>query len=429
MMSERQPLLELGSPIANLTPKFKFAFYYYYWVAVITDWQWPIAAYIASGVSAGCDNATSRSGNAVPKFLSCIQWFYVCSRWLIAMMGLFVQPIICLRRDRLDKNYFHNYNLLENNASKLVECHEASQLFSAIFVADVIILLLLFWVTWRRLGMCNTDNKNLNKLVNDIADSKPDIYTSVLIPTIPVIYVIYSQVVSFINLCAFHIVDSNVAIKWPPHTVISGSLKTTFILLSFFGFIAFDLLYTQLMIRYAFHCRMIIYFLEKIKKKVNDKTYSDQEQAIKDIKKARDFFEQLNDNSIVIWLAILITGFQGINSIINLLGNNNDYFQTIALAGRMIQWIFLTLFPVFQAAQVNAAVKSLCKADVCMHTKLVVFDEHQDEWIRKHAVSPITLEATLFGLTVKPLFPYVIVSLILFTLMLGSDFKWYEHLF
>ena len=345
------------------------------------------------------------------------------------MMGLFVQPIICLRRDRLDKNYFHNYNLSENNASKLVECHEASQLFSAIFVANVIILLLLFWVTWRRLGMCNTDNKNLNKLVNDIADSKPVIYTSVLIPTIPVIYVIYSQVVSFINLCAFHIVDSDVAIKWPPHTVISGSLKTVFILLSFFGFIAFDLLYTQLMIRYAFHCRMIIYFLEKIKKKVNDKTYSDQEQAIKDIKKARDFFEQLNDNSIVIWLAILITGFQGINSIINLLGNNNDYFQTIALAGRMIQWIFLTLFPVFQAAQANAAVKSLCKADVCMHTKPVVFDEHQDEWIKNHAVSPITLEATLFGLTVKPLFPYVIVSLILFTLMLGSDFKWYEHLF
>ena len=45
-----------------------------------------------------------------------------------------------------------------------------------------------------------------------------------------------------------------------------------------------------------------------------------------------------------------------------------------------------------------------------------------------HAAA-ITLKAKLFGIYIHPWFPYVIIVLILFTLMVGSGFKWYEHLF
>ena len=54
-------------------------------------------------------------------------------------------------------------------------------------------------------------------------------------------------------------------------------------------------------------------------------------------------------------------------------------------------------------------------------------NEAEKKLVYKHT-SPIDLEAKLFGIVIRPWLPYVIIILMLFTLMVGPGFKWYEHL-
>ena len=46
--------------------------------------------------------------------------------------------------------------------------------------------------------------------------------------------------------------------------------------------------------------------------------------------------------------------------------------------------------------------------------------------IRRRA-SPLTLKTKLLGIIIHPSYPYVILILMLFTLMLGPGIKWYER--
>ena len=186
-----------------------------------------------------------------------------------------------------------------NNASKLVECHEASQLFSAILVPDVIIFLLLLWFLLRIVRrFCKPSD--LNNLVDEIRlKKKPDKFMNVLFLLIPIIYVTVSLVASIINLFAFNFVDDDVIIHWPG-TSIYGSSKATLVVLSLIGFIAIDVFYIQLIIKYAFQCKLNIYYLEEIIRKIdnlevirssiqnhrNIETYKNQGDALKDIKRA-----------------------------------------------------------------------------------------------------------------------------------------------
>ena len=102
------------------------------YTALITDWPSDIATYISGFL----ENTVQQ------EFLSCLQCFCSLAQFLIATFGLFCQSISCFHRDRLDKNVIRI--LEDNNASKLVECHEASQLFSAILVPDMIIFYCCF---------------------------------------------------------------------------------------------------------------------------------------------------------------------------------------------------------------------------------------------------------------------------------------------
>ena len=122
---------------------------------------------------------------------------------------------------------------------------------------------------------------------------------NVLFLLIPIIYVTVSLVASIINLFAFNFVDDDVIIHWPG-TSIYGSSKATLVVLSLIGFIAIDVFYIQLIIKYAFQCKLNIYYLEEIIRKIdnlevirssiqnhrNIETYKNQGDALKDIKRA-----------------------------------------------------------------------------------------------------------------------------------------------
>lgn len=397
------------------------------WIALITDWPLKIAVYISGALE------NNEQQNFPYSLLSCLQWFYVWIRLVLAIIGLFAQAISCFRRDRLDQNVLIPEG---NNASKLVECFDTSQLFSDIFIPDLIIMFILIWLLIKKFfgkfcRLCRSitpADKGLNNLVNKIKqlEKKPDIWMSRGFPLIPILYVVYSLGASLMNWRAFDIADDDVVIQ--KHNI-SGPFKTILLFFTFLGFVALDLLYTQLIMMYAFQCKMNIYFLENIKNNVDIRRYKNQDEAFQDLKQAREFIKHLNKNSAFVGLVILITTIQTINSIISL-NNVNNFLQLGAIAARLLQWIFLTLFPIYQAAQVNDASKSLRETGLAMYRLPVMFKdnlEFQNTIIRKYA-SPITLKAKLFGFTIHPWLFYLLVILILFTLMVGSGFKWYERL-
>ena len=408
-------------------------------MGILTDWPWKIAAYI--------------SGNSKSKeypYFSHLQWFYVAIRFLLAIMGLIVQELTCFRRDRLDLNIIQ-----QNNGSKEVKCDEASQIFSDFVVPDTIILFALTWLLLRKSfgkfhNLCRSmesADKGIIDLVSRIESRKePDIYMRILFPILCLGYVILSQGVSIMNMYAFDMEGSAVTIhgKW---TSISGSKKTLLIDLSFLGFVAYDLFYTQMIMRYAFECKMNIYFLEEIQKKIskskvirehlvqNDAengnyTYKNQSEALNDVENAHNFFMQLNSNATVVGFIIIITILLATNCVVSLVNEGNTIFQEAALTARFLQWIFLILCPLYQAAQVNQASITLHETGLAIYRPLVRFENntcHENKMIGKHA-SPIILKAKLFGFTIQPSFPYVIIILTLFSLMVGSGYKWYEPL-
>ena len=174
---------------------------------------------------------------------------------------------------------------------------------------------------------------------------------------------------------------------------------------------------------------MNIYFIQVIKRKINNIEYKNQDQAIEDIERVRNFIIQLNKSSIATGLFILITGLQATNCIISFLDKGNTFFQEISLFFRLIHWLFLTLFPFYQAALANTVLLKLFGTGLSMYRKPVVFNDNQpfqNEMIKMYA-SKIIVKAKLFGITICPWFPYVIMILILLTLMVGSRIKWYEN--
>ena len=386
-------------------------------IGTITDWPWKVAAYITG------DSNNNRPMN----HYSCCQWFYVIIRMAVAIMGLLVQTITCFRRDRLDQNIIQ-----ENNASKVVKCNDTSQLFSAFIVPDVIVLSILIVVLVRKWRFTHEDITNLiNKLTDDqFTKKQPERYMTLCFPIFFIVYMLFSQVVSIMNMLAFHITDNDVIMhsKWTNN--ISGSWKIVLIILSFLGFIAFDLIYAQFVMRYAYQCEMITYVLGEIKNKIDKYMYANQNDALKDVKKAEDFLKQLNDNTIAIGYITVLTTFRAIISIISLLNKGHTVFQEIAIVARFLQWFFLTMCTPHETARVNAASKALEKTGLSMYRPPVLFpdnDEDQTTLVKTH-VSSISLKAKLIGFAVHPWLPFMIVILTVFSLELGSGFKWYEHI-
>ena len=403
-------------------------------IGLITDWPWKTAAYISG----------NSETNEPQKCFTFCQWFYVCIRLGLAVMGMIIQTITCFRRDRLDQSVIEG-----NNGSKSVQCNGTSQVFSAFVVPNLIVLGILLWLLWRKFkGKCykvsrsmELADKDIIDLVEEVNKKKPDTYMTRYFLIYFIVFMVSSLVVSILNLYAYDIMDDDVIIhsEWNNY---SGSSKKSLITLSFFGFVAFDLLYAQFIMRYACQCKLNIYYLEEIKNKTknsrneprqNDNyAYTNQDAALDDVEKAYNYLKQLNSNSTAVGIIILLTTLLAANSIISLLDKGSTIFQEVALGARSLQWVTLTMFTLYYAAQVNETSKALHDTGLSMYRRPMFFNNNEDiaqkKLVCKHT-SPINLEAKLFGIVIRPWLPYVIIILMLFTLMVGPGFRWYEHLF
>ena len=182
---------------------------------------------------------------------------------------------------------------------------------------------------------------------------------------------------------------------------------------------------------------MILRQLKNEQKAIKDQSIGDQEierdigyenQKVKDCeedtKTAYTFLKQLNASSGTIALVIIIAVFQAANCTVILLCNKITYPQAVAVTLRLILWAFLAVFPFHKAAGVNTASKKLRDLSWDMHRPSLAC--HCDSDGSNNGVH-ISLKARVFGISVNPWLPYLVVILLLLTIILGSKFKWYEH--
>ena len=375
-------------------------------------------------------------------------------RIAIIVYALVAQLMTCFRRDRISTNTTAVIIYDTSNGSMInfteLNCDDKTEMVGSILIPGIVIVLLAVWVYfglnfgnkcycrccgWKELNvvMKAETAKNLNNLVQAARDKLiKNNRVTVRYTVIPIVYIFLSQVVSGIYLVTFKLVNKDVAIQAPMGGPTLGK-DTKYIMIAFLfaGFIALDLLYLQVMLRYAYRCQMAIYSLTIIKRHVKvyreDKieqrfTHQQMENRKKDImdktENAYILIKQLNASSGTVALLIIIAAFQAVNCAIMLLSNElSNYYQIGAVAARLLLWAFLAVFSFHKAAGVNVVEKKLCNLGWLMKRQSLVYDGDSHH---------ISLRARMFGISVNTWLPYLIVLALVFTVMVGAKIKWYE---
>ena len=248
---------------------------------------------------------------------------------------------------------------------KQLSCDKKYDILGGLLLPDLVIFLLACWVYfalkfgyhcrkclrkclgWEELNVVlEADGaKNLNELVRAVKSklSKPHLVIEYTL--IPILYIMASQLLSVWYLFAFHLIDKNVGIK-PPlgcHFLI-GHAKNTLLAFTFFGFIALDILYLTVIMRYVYRCQMITYYLQLIWDKVENRRYADNikkekykrhDEAIEDVLKAKKFIRHLNSSSGTTGFITLIAVLQAANCAF-ILSNDVTFSQAPAVVLRLI---------------------------------------------------------------------------------------------
>ena len=423
-------------------------------VFLFTDWQCEAVKYIINTIEVTREDAEIPLQGDAERQLQDERWCTIsCTLWLMLAIsqlafiiaGMAVQLMTCFRRDSINTDL----TPIANSSMKLLKCDDKREIVCDLLIPDGVIVLVTMWVYLglkfgrHLLRFCDWEGlktalkadtaERLNALVEDVKSKLQEKSIIAWYTVIPLMYIVLSQATSGMYLAAFHLTNKDVIIQ-PPigEARLAGDVKYDMIVLSFVGFISFDLLYLRVMMRYAYRCQLIIYYLQIIKQKVKDhfkdennpeaagnegnqpqedERARNQRQIMKEVKKAHKYITELNANSATTGFIILIAGFQVANCGLMLLDKDEiTDLQIVALSLRFALWSFLALYPFHKAGGVNSASKKLCKAG--LHS------------LNKGMDIP---KARMFGISVNPWLPYVVVILLLLTLMVGSKYKWYEH--
>ena len=159
---------------------------------------------------------------------------------------------------------------MRNTTTQLLDCSTKSEIIGGLIIPDIVILLLAFWVYfglkfgsqycrgcfgWKEAYVVvRADSaKILNKLVEAIDHKLLGKSLTRGYTVIPLLYIIVSQGVGVFYLFAFQLAHKNVIIQSPlGKTTLAGYVKYILISLAFVGFVALDLLYLRVIMRYAY---------------------------------------------------------------------------------------------------------------------------------------------------------------------------------
>ena len=396
----------------------------------------------------------------------CLYLLYAVIHISLIILGVYFQITTCFSRQNPYAHWVHAYNFNEsqNNITNStiqycrLKCDIDKNFVTGLLIPDIIIVLLSFWIHFgdyfsclfckcKKLSKECSQQKDGAQQSNDakeccvdelVLECKPLNKCSTLTYTIcAIVYVALSLSISGFDLIIFKtFIEKDVVIQ-SPITTSNGNFKVSKIVASFFGFFAFDLLYIQVIMRYAYQCSMLTNHLKLNKNTYNteettkENTPADKPEGI--IEDACKRLRCLNKKSAATGIVILIAGFTAISCVMNLLNTTDcsvnvktsspisikQSLQVAAVICRLLLWSFIVLFPFYKAAKVNKASRKL-------GFRLVMHSSNTAK-ISK-GVKYITSEARLIGIPVQPWLPYVVVLLLLFAIMLGSSTVWYFHL-
>ena len=218
--------------------------------------------------------------------------FVIIFRLSFIIGAIFTQLMTCFRRDWISTNFTTDLNY-----TKTLSCDDKVEVICGLLIPDTVIVFLAFWVYfglkygsqyccgccgWKELNVVmRADTAEiLNILVQAAKDKLKKSYVTITYTLIPMTYIILSLLVSVAYFYAFKLVNEDVNIQ-PPlglgHTI-GGHIKIIYISFSFLGFVFLDLLYLQVMLKYAYRCQLIIYYLKIIKQQV--KVYADKQKQL-----------------------------------------------------------------------------------------------------------------------------------------------------
>ena len=368
-----------------------------------------------------------------------IKWITITFlRFILILSGMVLQLMTCFRRDRISTDLVQI-----DNITKQLNCNKKNEIIGGLLLPDLVIFLLACWVYfvfkfgyqyrrclrkclgWDKLNVVlEADGaRNLNELVQSVKSklSKPHLVIGYTV--IPILYILSSQLLSVWYLFAFHLIDEDVGIRTPIEGhFLTGSVKNTLLACIFFGFIALDILYLTVIMRYVYRCQMIIYYLQLILDKVENRRYTEQNEAMEEVNKAKKFIRDLNASSGTTGFITLIGILQAANCAF-ILSNDVTFSQTPAIALRFVLWGFLAIFPFYKAARLNAASKKICATGLCMRIPAPVFNndpQTPENGCRLNEGYIINLQAKVFGIPVRPWLPYLVIIVLLLTIILES---------
>ena len=389
-------------------------------------------------MQANVEQAQQAVGQPQRRSATCfLKWLVITLlRFSFILAGMSLQLMTCFRRDLIS----NDLEQIPGNNTKLLICDNEDQISCVLIVRDIQILLLAFWIyvvlkfshhsnkhcSWLERREINTTMEantaaNLNKLV-EVVRPKLSKRLIVVYTVIPLCYIILSQFVSVGSSFTFQLVNEDFVMQTPLGGYdLAGDLKYWLITLILIGYVAKDLLYITVEMRYAYRCQMIAYYLQLMQHKAIRQEYKYTE-FIKEVNTACNFIKYLNASNGTGCISFIAVFQVGTCALI-LLDNEITYPEAAAIAARLILWGFLALYPFHKAAGLNAVIEELRDTDPATEAPpwlLVLIDNPQDRenGLFRPKGFPIPLKATMFGITVQLLFLYLVICSMLLTIMI-----------
>ena len=370
------------------------------------------------------------------------------------IVGILYQSAICFSRQNpyahLRRSPDYNESLDNSSNHCLLRCDVDKNFVNGFLVPDIAIVLVSFWMYLMEkliiicLEKCSCKKRWLYNLLEELTifsagfeklleKSNEEIKkesTVKVYSVISLLYIFCSLGLDISYVYVFDITHDDLVIQSSVlSTNNSKNFKKKAIILSILGFIAIDLLYIQVITRYAYRCDFTIQYLNSIKNR--------DDQLKEKVKNAYHYIRELNKSTITA-IVVVITGFTAISCVINLVTtpdctmnsatspeSDNDkisskqIWQFVAVALRLILWTILTVAPFFKAAQVNKSLNRL-------RFDLVMCDSSDRSNSSRYAkgVKYMSTEFKFFGISVISALPNMIIILLFSAVILGSNIKY-----
>ena len=433
--------------------------------------------------------------------LTCIRFLLALVPISLIIFGVFSQMITCFSRQNPYAHWVHDPNdNLSNNISTnsntrycLLKCDINKNFITSFIFPDAIIALLALWIYLVNpliKIIMKTEDRTIEELLIVVRDKglKEFCCTSSCYILISMGYIISSLSISILYLFAFGIVR----VKKDAYDAVMQSApiplgkNKAMIFLSFLGFLAFDLLYIQVIMRYAYQCTLLVYYLDSINYELKDLckdnvanptstvthtdnvanltttvthtdsvanltttvTHTDNVANLTttvtdvvisklpnynkgDVKSAYEFLKQLNATSRTTEMVIIIAGFTAINCVINLFNTTDcPIYSSNKEANSEITYKIMQVAAVTSRAFLWIFVvlfpfhkaAQVNEASSKLRFKIALYHPQ----ISKGA-KYIASEIRLIGIRVHPWLPYVVFFVIIFVIMMGSNIISYIH--